>query len=164
LAICNVFVSNLHHGTFFSGIYQGIYGVGGTVGPLIATSLVRSGLHWSTFYFIPLGISAFCLGFIVWAFWGYEKETPQHYNDPVGGTPTSRWARSRKLFTSKPTLIGAMFIFAYQGAEVAISGWVVSFLVSYRGGDLTKVGYVTAGFWGGITLGKLAKLCPFNRH
>jgi len=47
-----------------------------------------------------------------------------------------------------------MFIFAYQGAEVAMSGWIVSFLVSYRGGDLSKVGYVTAGFWGGITLGR----------
>lgn len=151
LAICNVFVTNLQHGTFYGGIYQGMYGVGGTIGPLIATSLVRKGLRWSTFYFLPLAIAAFCLVFSGWAFWGYEKDIPQSHM--AGVTRPSRWDRARKTFTSKPTLVGAVFIFAYQGAEVAISGWIISFLVTYRGGNLSKVGYVTAGFWGGITLG-----------
>jgi fucose permease len=152
LAICNVFVANLQHGAFYQGIYQGIYGVGGTVGPLIATSLVNKGLHWSTYYYLPLGIAVFSMGSCGWAFKGFEKDTPQHHNGQP--TSTSRRARSRKIFTSKPTIFGGMFIFAYQGAEVAISGWIVSFLVSYRGGDLSKVGYVTSGFWGGITIGR----------
>jgi fucose permease len=43
---------------------------------------------------------------------------------------------------------------AYQGAEVSISGWVISYLINYRGGDPAQVGYVTSGFWGGITLGR----------
>jgi len=55
---------------------------------------------------------------------------------------------------NKTTIIGATFIFAYQGAEVSISGWVISYLISFRGGDPYKVGFVTAGFWGGITLGR----------
>ncbi|RDW64623.1 hypothetical protein BP6252_10274 [Coleophoma cylindrospora] len=155
LAICNVFVANLRNGPFFSGIFQGMYGVGGTIGPLIATSLVRNGYHWSTFYFTTLGIAAFNVGWCGWSFWGYEKDTPQHHDGPVTvRTSASPLARARKLVTHRPTLFGAMFIFAYQGIEVAISGWVVSFLVSYRGGDLTKVGYVSAGFWAGITLGR----------
>lgn len=37
---------------------------------------------------------------------------------------------------------------------MSISGWVISFLVQFRNGDPSKVGYVTAGFWAGITLGK----------
>jgi len=45
------------------------------------------------------------------------------------------------------TIIGALFTFAYQGAEVSISGWVISFLITERSGDPAKVGYVTAGFW-----------------
>ena len=51
-------------------------------------------------------------------------------------------------------LLGALFVFAYQGAEVSISGWAISFLISERGGDPTRVGYATAGFWGGITVGR----------
>lgn len=52
------------------------------------------------------------------------------------------------------TLIGALFIFAYQGAEVSDSGWFISYLINYRSGDPKKVCYVIAGFWGGITVGR----------
>ena len=33
----------------------------------------------------------------------------------------------------------------YQGSEVAISGWVISYLIHYRDGAPSKVGNVTAG-------------------
>ena len=52
---------------------------------------------------------------------------------------------------NRTTLLGALFIFFYQGAEVAISGWVISYLIQYRDGDPSQVGNVTSGFWGGIT-------------
>lgn len=42
----------------------------------------------------------------------------------------------------------------YQGGEVAISGWVISYLIHYRKGDPSQVGNVTSGFWAGITLGR----------
>jgi fucose permease len=42
----------------------------------------------------------------------------------------------------------------YQGAEVAISGWVISYLIHIRHGDPSQVGNVTSGFWGGITVGR----------
>ncbi|KAH8596116.1 major facilitator superfamily domain-containing protein [Bisporella sp. PMI_857] len=59
-----------------------------------------------------------------------------------------------KAFKNKVVILGALFIFAYQGAEVSISGWVISFLISARNGNPSSVGYVTAGFWSGITLGR----------
>lgn len=55
---------------------------------------------------------------------------------------------------SKTVILGSLFIFAYQGAEVSISGWVISFLIANRNGNPASVGYVTAGFWGGITVGR----------
>lgn len=155
MAICQVFCANLENGTLVGGIYQGVYGIGGTIGPLIATSIVSTGYHWNTYYFIPLGISAFGFAWCGWAFWSYERENPQVYDGHAQNvTSTSRWAKFKAIITDKPTLLGSIFIFAYQGSEVAISGWVVSFLISYRGGDINRVGYVTAGFWAGITLGK----------
>jgi len=51
----------------------------------------------------------------------------------------------KEALKNPATLAGALFIFAYQGAEVSTSGWVISFLISYRGGDPSKVGYVTSG-------------------
>ncbi|KAL3430534.1 hypothetical protein BDV09DRAFT_178363 [Aspergillus tetrazonus] len=61
------------------------------------------------------------------------------------------------------TLLGAHFIFAYQGGEVAVSGCVVSFLISYRHGDPHSVGYVSAGFWAGITPGRILLVYPAHR-
>ncbi|SLM40310.1 Major facilitator superfamily domain, general substrate transporter [Lasallia pustulata] len=79
LALNNVFCANLADPATTLGAFHGSYGVGGTIGPLIATAL---------------------------------------------------------------------------GAEVSISGWVISFLLTYRHSSPRSTGYVTAGFWAGITLGR----------
>lgn len=134
-----------------------MYGLGGTVGPLIATALVSRDLHWTSFYFVTLGVAAVALCFAGWAFRGYETEAqyPRDSDGSFSSVPMSRWAKLKVIITDRATVLGSCFIFAYQGTEVAISGWVISFLVSYRSGDIHKVGYVTAGFWAGITLGML---------
>ncbi len=51
----------------------------------------------------------------------------------------------------------------YQGAEVAISGWVISYLIHYRNGDPSQVGNVTAGFWAGITVGRVFITHPAHK-
>lgn len=37
---------------------------------------------------------------------------------------------------------------------MAISGWVISYLIHYRKGNPAQVGNVTSGFWAGITVGR----------
>ena len=56
----------------------------------------------------------------------------------------ARFVEMAQSFKSKIVLLGALFIFAYQGAEVSISGWVISFLITARNGDPASVGYVSA--------------------
>lgn len=168
LAICQVFIANLANNTALIGIYQGSYGIGGTIGPLIATSLVSKGYLWSRFYAMMLGLAVlnFCLS--GWTFWSYEKDNgsamPSLLHRPADSSkqPVSlkekinkQWTSLKTLLSNKPTVLGALFFFSYVGAEVTISGWVISFLVQFRNGDPSKVGYVTSGFWGGITFGML---------
>ncbi|KAF6786832.1 major facilitator superfamily transporter [Colletotrichum sojae] len=64
---------------------------------------------------------------------------------------------------TRVVLLGALFIFAYQGTEVSIAGWVISFLITVRKGDPNAVGYMTAGFWAGITIGRLVLSHPAHR-
>lgn len=151
------------------GAMHGSYGIGGTVGPLIATSLVTAGhAVWSRYYFLTLGFALFNLGFATWSFWDYEKDTPgaggptaaaaaADGSAAAGPSPAGGWlAAALSAFRRRVVVLGALFIFAYQGSEVSISGWVISFLITARAGDPHKVGYVTAGFWAGITLGRFA--------
>lgn len=75
-------------------------------------------------------------------------------------------ARLYDMFTapsSRVILLGALFLFMYQGAEVSIAGWVTSFLMANRGGTEPAVGYITAGFWAGITVGRFALAMPAQR-
>ncbi|KAF4536765.1 MFS efflux transporter [Lasiodiplodia theobromae] len=215
LALNNVFCSTLANSTLLLGLTHGSYGVGGTVGPIVATALAGSGVLWSRFYFLTMGVRVVCVVFNAWAFWNYEKENSGGGDDDdddddddvvIAGagaavateanllteleqTASRRAAaetraeggedvrQQQQTTTPKPTkrellkqalrnrvtVGGALFIFMYQGAEVAIAGWVISFLIDYRGGDPAQVGYVTAGFFGGITLGRFA-LAPFCHH
>ncbi|GEQ66588.1 hypothetical protein JCM33374_g251 [Metschnikowia sp. JCM 33374] len=57
----------------------------------------------------------------------------------------------------------SLFTLFYQGCEVALGGWIVSYLIEYR---LTKTsfGYVSSGFWGGLTLGRLFMTRPLHKY
>ena len=156
------------------------YGGGGIIGPLLATAIVTNGHLWSTFYSIPLGIAAVNLILGYWSFRNYERDLPrtllsepecensrQHLqsqsreDSSVGSKSTLREA-----LHNKTTLLGALFIFSYQGAEVSISGWVISFLLTYRSpaaSSRASIGYVTAGFWAGITIGRFLLSHPSHK-
>lgn len=54
IALNNVFCSNLANSTVVLGVAHGSYGIGGTVGPILATALVSNGVNWHRFYPIPL--------------------------------------------------------------------------------------------------------------
>lgn len=48
-------------------------------------------------------------------------------------------------------------------ADSALVGWVVEYLTTVRGGDLSKMGYVPMGFYGGTLLGRLLLAEPTHR-
>jgi fucose permease len=182
LSLGNVFAANLQNSTNMLGIMHGSYGVGGTIGPLIATGMVASGgWLWSRYYILTLGFTIFNMCLAGWSFWNFEAQLPQPSNlmTPMERTP-SRIHNSEsaapvrvktvdvfrdmlKAFKNKTVILGALFIFAYQGAEVSISGWVISFLINFRHGDPSKVGYVSSGFWAGITIGRFLLSGPAHK-
>lgn len=164
LALNNTFCANLANATDILGVLHGSYGIGGTVGPLIATAFVSHGHEWSVFYFVALGLAALNALAAYLAFRTYEVDNPINSTTVApqsippdfrtGPTVTSKSGLLKEALRNRTTILGALFIFAYQGAEVSISGWVISFLITYRKSNPSRVGYVTAGFWGGITLGR----------
>ncbi|MCJ1283346.1 hypothetical protein MMC26_002674 [Xylographa opegraphella] len=180
LALNNVFVANLTNATANLGFFHGSYGLGGIFGPLMSTGLVSTGHRWATFYTIPLGIAAFNLLLAYWSFRDYERDLPQTLLSELERESSHRQSQSqiredssvgskstlREALHNKTTLLGALFIFSYQGAEVSISGWVISFLLTYRtpaASSRASIGYVTAGFWAGITVGRFLLSHPSHK-
>ncbi|KAL8944312.1 MAG: hypothetical protein Q9216_000496 [Gyalolechia sp. 2 TL-2023] len=166
LALNNTFCANLANYATTLGLFHGSYGIGGTVGPLMATALVSTGKTWSTFYYISIGVTFLNICMAYWAFRNYETDNPAQHNALLrtpSGQQTSKSELLQQALKNKTTILGSLFIFAYQGAEVSISGWVISFLITYRHGVPSRVGYVTAGFWAGITIGRFALTHPAHR-
>ena len=167
LALNNVFCASFANSTTTLGFLHGAYGIGGTLGPLMATALVTHARPWSSFYFITLAVTLVNLSLAFFTFRTYELDTPSAAHQPLRPTNSnpagSKRTQLKNALANRTTILGACFIFAYQGAEVSISGWVISFLINYRHSSPARVGYVTSGFWGGITLGRFALSHPADR-
>jgi fucose permease len=139
IALNNVFLANLANSTVVLGAGHGSYGIGGTIAPLLATAMVSAGLHWSRFFIIAIGIRMINLVAVGWSFKDYEKEDGPQFSNALeqiasaqagaqSGDNSKLKAVVRAL-KKKTTIIGALFIFAYQGAEVAEAGWVTTYLI-----------------------------------
>lgn len=172
LALNNTFCANLANPTTTLGFFHGSYGISGTVGPLMATALVARGTRtvWSTFYFIPLSVTALNVLIAYLTFRRYEADNPvpiplhsTSSHPQCVSSPDSKSRLLKESLRNKSTVLGALFIFAYQGAEVSISGWIISFLIFYRHSEPSRVGYVTAGFWAGITIGRFLLSHPAHK-
>ncbi|KOC07302.1 bypass of stop codon protein [Aspergillus flavus AF70] len=173
IAMNNVFCANLHNSTTALGCFSGAYGIGGVISPLFATLMVSHDIRWTYFHTITLAMSVANLLLSSFAFRNYEDNaTMVSQRAPDSAIPPmtsnndhspSRLQMFKKAIQDRTTILGSLFIFAYQGAEVSVSDWIVSFLISYHGGDSRRVGYVSAGFWAGITLGQFLIVYPAHR-
>ena len=67
----------------------------------------------------------------------------------------------KQIFTLRSVHLMAFFILIYVGVEVTIGGWIVTFLINERGGG-PSAGYISSGFFGGLTLGRVV-LLPLNK-
>nr|QFR37064.1 MFS transporter [Cyberlindnera americana] len=175
----NIFLSKLHNGPKYLGIFHGCYGLGAFISPLLGTAMINAGIKWHYFYFIPLGLSLFTLVFTPLAFqnchidlakWDHNDNPQQENNDieitevqeqPATTEPKNDFKAALKDYRSWLT---CSFIFFYQGAEVSIGGWMVTYLIDYRHADESSIGYVSSGIWGGVTLGRFLLTYPLSTY
>lgn len=57
--------------------------------------------------------------------------------------------------SARTTWICAIFLLVYAGIEVALGGWIVTFMIHVRNGDRFASGMTATGFWLGITVGRV---------
>ncbi|CAK9782537.1 unnamed protein product [Cutaneotrichosporon oleaginosum] len=69
--------------------------------------------------------------------------------------------KMKRIFATPAVWALMGFSFLYIGVEVAISSWMTSFLIEKRGGN-ANAGYAVTGFWGGMTVGRVALLPVTN--
>lgn len=117
------------------------FGIGALVSPVIVAVVVATGRSsLITYQIIGLAI-------LPVSGWMISVPSPAPVahakNEPDPG-------RSRGLI-----FLIATFLFLYVGAEVSFGGWIYSYAMALKLTTETHAAYLTSGFWGALTLGRL---------
>ncbi|KAG5826396.1 hypothetical protein H9Q74_003536 [Fusarium xylarioides] len=156
LAAWNSYIGNLARSNELLGFMHASYGLGGTVSPLIATSMItQANLGWYDFYYVLLGMAVLETATLTYSFW---PKTAQKYREAVHTEGTRSEGTRAALFVkphARVVWLCALFLLGYVGAEVALGGWVVQFMLRVRNADPFDAGMTAVGFWLGITIGRL---------
>ncbi|KAK7044715.1 MFS domain-containing protein [Favolaschia claudopus] len=159
-AQANGYVASLRHSPEIKmGLLHGAYGAGALVSPLVATQFSQL-RHWSFHYLISLGIAITNTVILIWIF---RFKTQDECLEVVGERPTdaagtNEHSSFRQILSMKTVHLLAFFILVYVGMEVTIGGWIVTYIQDVRGGNPSTSGYVSAGFFGGLMIGRIALL------
>lgn len=164
LSQANVFLAKFENLSKFLSVSQSLYGFGATVSPIIATSLVSAGVKWNYFYLILLSLMSVACISNYFSFKDADADLAPWDVDPndLYNDAESSQDILRLTLKNKVTYLLGLVIFCYQGAEVSLGGWIVSFLLDYRKGP-PSVGYVASGFWAGLSVGRLFMATTMHR-
>lgn len=129
-------------GPYMNGLHF-FYGVGAFISPLIvAQVLLRRG------------------GDIAWAYWIlalimapavlYVARQASPANPDIADQASATQPAS-------PALVAliAIFLFLYAGAEISFGGWIHTYAVALDLATPAAAAYLTSGFWGALTVGRL---------
>lgn len=173
----NSYVAGVRSSHRWLAFIHAMYAAGCLVGPFVSTAVASSGQtsRWYLYYTFPLGLGVVNLVLTCVAFretLGFVRKTAAGHNHENAdgdqtGEATSRNKNATQLIkktVSTPSVwLLSLFFFFYLGSVLTASGWVVEYLVA-RGGDLSKMGFVPAGFSGGTLLGRLLLAEPIHRY
>jgi fucose permease len=179
----NGFISGFKNSNELLGLLHGFYGLGATILPLISSFLLSHGWKWYVLYYILVGLVSVDLALSTYAFrkhnakaylvkHGLQEQATENavvlsdIQAPGGsdrGAQTGYKIQARTTsqsltlhcFKNKVVILCSFYLLAYVGSEVALGGWLVTFMVKVRHGSAFKSGIVTSGLWAGITLGRI---------
>lgn len=180
-AAWNAWLGGMPNSNELLGILHGFYGAGAMLAPTIATSLItQAGWPWYRFYYIAAAMSFGELVALTTTFWSSTGEEYRRLHPKDSSTAPSQDvepsethgpvqlhylnnllkralgdSRTAESMKNKVTWICSGFLTAYTGAEVALGGWIVTFMLRIRHGSPFASGMASTGFWAGITVGRV---------
>ncbi|CEJ54913.1 hypothetical protein PMG11_01200 [Penicillium brasilianum] len=152
----NAWVVNMANANQLLGIMHGLYGFGAVLSPLIATSLVtKANLPWYYFYYIMTACAMIELVICLGAFRDLDAASFRADNQTEEQSDGNMSRAIAQPPYSRITWICAFFLVGYMGVEVALGGWIVTYMIQVRHGEAFASGMVATGFWLGISCGRI---------
>ncbi len=149
----NAWIGNMHNANELLGLLHGAYGLGATIGPLIATSMVVKGeLPWYYFFYVMIGLDGLAMLLMTTVFW---RATGRVHRETHAAANGGKRTTTRRVLREPTPWLLAVFLLGYVGAEVSLGGWIVTFMLRVRNADPFWAGLAVTFFWLGLTVGRV---------
>ncbi|KAG8873991.1 hypothetical protein FRB98_008691 [Tulasnella sp. 332] len=161
-AQANTFIASIpRRASTNMGILHAVYGLGAFTSPFIATQFAQMQC-WSFHFLVSMFIALLNTGTLLFAFRGKRQEffIPEPSPRSAAGEPEVQHDTStkyKKVLGHRAVQLMSAYILVYVGVEVTIGGWIFTYLLNERHGG-PSAGYVSSGFFGGLTLGRVILL------
>jgi MFS transporter, FHS family, Na+ dependent glucose transporter 1 len=127
-------------GPFMNGLHF-FFGVGSFIAPLI---LARVLIQTGDIYWLFWSVAIACLPIAIWSWFL-----------PQPSTHTEAQERNNAPFPVLPVFLIVILFVLYVGLELGFANWIYTYALSLGLGDAVTSAYLTSGFWGSFTLGRL---------
>ena len=127
-------------GPFMNGLHF-FFGVGSFIAPLLlARVLIQTGdIHW-LFWIVAIA----CLPLAIW-YWFLSEPS----------THTQAQERNNVPLPVLPVLLMVILFVLYVGLELGFANWIYTYALTLDLGTAVTSAYLTSGFWGAFTFGRL---------
>jgi FHS family Na+ dependent glucose MFS transporter 1 len=127
-------------GPFMNGLHF-FFGVGSVIAPLLfARVLMQTGdIHW-LFWSVAIA----CLPTAAWCWFLSEPSTHAQAQE-----------RNNAPFPVLPVLLMVIMFVLYVGLELGFANWIYTYALTLGLGNAVESAYLTSGFWGSFTFGRL---------
>lgn len=147
----NTFIASDQRNANLMGLLHAFYGVGALSGPALATLLLTLGLQWRQIYAVIATIVSLSIVGLFWAVLHRYAPLQQRFTSENSGRSNLAAAAKNPI-----VIVSALLLGIYVGTEAGIGNWAYTVQHVSRGISTQVAGYSVAGYWVGLTIGRLS--------
>ncbi|KAJ9131825.1 MFS general substrate transporter [Pleurostoma richardsiae] len=147
--------AGLENANAISGLLHGSYSVGAAAGPFFAGSFLSAGHRpWYHWYYVLVVASLVELLVLPFAFrW---EDAKRYREDKHHAAFEEGFLAHAKDLVNRPVMWAcAAYLLTYAGTELAISHWIVVYMIRARHASAYLASVCSSGFWIGMAVGRV---------
>ncbi|KAJ3509222.1 hypothetical protein NLJ89_g5332 [Agrocybe chaxingu] len=140
---------------------HGSYGLGAFTSPFAATYFATfANRRWAFHFTILLSFTLLNIAILTYVFRFRRQEEilleagQENANSELTMQQGPAGSKYREIIRARGFPLCAMFALIYVGVEGTLGGWIVTYIIRERNGG-ASAGYISSGFFGGLTLGRV---------
>ncbi|KAI9322876.1 major facilitator superfamily domain-containing protein [Dichotomocladium elegans] len=150
----NVICGEMPHSTVVLNFSHACYGLGALIAPQVVAGIFSAQKQWNTAYMVVCGMAALNAISVPLILRNMVTRAEREKKS-AGSNEGEKRVVLLDAIKRRVTIIGAVFLLLYVGAEVTMGNWGYTFLITARSSDIVAMARIMSGYWAGICAGRV---------